>query len=84
MILLLFSGVITNNYSQFTSLFPFTRSTLIEPIQFKCEKQYARSPLGTCYSFALVGNEGQSGWDVEEDIALGKEIAKVGGLPGEK
>ena len=82
-ILLLFSGVIINNYSQFTSLFPFERSTLIEPLQFKCEKRYARSPLGTCYSFALVGNEGQSGWDVEEDIALGKEIAKVGGLPGE-
>ena len=35
-ILLIFSGVIINNYSQFTALFPFEKSTLIEPLQFKC------------------------------------------------
>ena len=82
-ILLIFSDVVINNYSQFTALFPFEESTLIEPLQFKCEKQYAQSPLGTCYSFAFIGNEGQAGWNVEEDIAFGKEIAKVGGLPGQ-
>ena len=81
LLLIVFSGIIESNYQIFESLFANTTPQERVPLPFQCQSKYGLNEK--CYSFALIGNEGGNGWTKENDIELGKEVAKIAGIPGE-